>query len=375
MPFNTTPDTILIVGAGPSGLVLATELNRLGIPFNIIDKAEGPAPLHESRALAFNTRSQQILAQSGVTSRVRESGHLVERVQFRWKGQLRNTISIGPDAQNLGEMILCRQGDIERQLISSLAVQGVRVHWNTRLISYRDHNGVVSADLVYANHKTENVSARYIVGCDGAHSAVRKQGGYTFDGETDPQGWSLADIRVADNRFSHTLMADLAPGRAYATMPINHNVVRLIHNGPDLMQRHPQAKLATDVIWQSDFTVSYRMVKQFSRGLSFLCGDAAHIHSPVGGRGMNLGIEDAATLAWLLYRETEYEYSGQRHPIAQKILKLTHGQTSQMNSASMVSSFIKQFGPKILSLPPVYIKLMHSLLGLDTPAPVWLDAK
>lgn len=377
---------LLIVGAGPSGLTLATELTRRGIACVVIDKAPGPAPIHESRALAFNARSQSILATS-VTEQIMSAGHSVDRIRICWQGNLRREVTMvggrssrrkanqakipgdDPDAHTI---VIIRQGEIERLLIKHLQAAGVTVQWNTELIDFVQSEAGVTANLKTAASEIRTVAARYIAGCDGAHSEVRKQGGYTFDGESDSQIWTLADATVTDRRFAHSLTADLRTGQAFATVAIEDNVVRLIHNGPDILSRHPVAKYCTDTHWESEFRVSYRLVKRFHRGRTFLCGDAAHIHSPVGGRGMNLGIEDAATLAWLLEQGAEDQYSSLRLPAAKKVLKLTYQQTSQMNSSSVASSLAKKYGPKLMAIPAITRSMKRSVLGLDTPGPAWL---
>lgn len=370
---NQASHNILITGAGPSGLALATELTRRGIAYTIIDKAPGPAPLHESRALAFNSRSQNILSPSGVTDGIKEKANYVNRVRFCWNGKLRNEVTLNASKDTLNEITIIRQGQVERELLHYLAKNEVNVHWNTELTNFIEKDNKITATLSPKDGESRDVQCAYLVGCDGAHSFVRKNAGYIFDGESDSQLWALADINVSDDRYAHTLTADLQPGKAYATVPIEKNLLRLIHNGPNLLEQHPFAHLRTSIAWQSEFKVSYRLVKQYNRGLTFLCGDAAHIHSPVGGRGMNLGIEDAASLAWLLEQGRESEYSNLRRPVAKKVLQLTHNQTSQMNSSTAFSSFLKQFGPKLISLPTVRRKMLKSVHGLDTPEPDWIQ--
>ncbi len=370
---------ILIVGAGPSGLTLATELTRRGIGCTIIDKAAGPAPMIESRALAFNARSQSILAASGVTEQIIAAGHMVDKIRLCWNGRLRNEVSMarlnvhtGTDAGlKFNRIVLIRQGSVERILINHLLSLNVHVRWNTECIDFQQNDSSVTYRLRAESGDIESGEASALIGCDGAHSQVRKQGGYSFDGESDAQSWTLVDATVSGLDVAHTLTADLRPGQAFATMPIEDNVVRLIHNGPDILKNHPNAQFCTDVHWESEFKVSYRMVKSFARGRTFLCGDAAHIHSPVGGRGMNLGIEDAATLAWLFSKGREKEYSNMRLPVAKKVLKLTQQQTTQMNSSSRVSSLVKQYAPKLISLPFIKRSMANSVLGLDTPYPAW----
>lgn len=270
------------------------------------------------------------------------------------------------------QIVIIRQGEIERILLKDLESNGVTVQWNTELTNFSQSDSAVTATVKQQSESSQHLSAAYLVGCDGAHSQVRNQGGYTFDGESDPQIWTLADATVEGVDVAHTIIADFRPGKAFATMAIETNTVRLIHNGLNILHNHPMARYCQKIHWESEFRVSYRLVKQFHRGRSFLCGDAAHIHSPVGGRGMNLGIEDAATLAWLLENEQIDRYTALRLPVAKKVLKMTHQQTSQMNSASFLSTVAKQYGPKLMQLPVIKNALLKSVLGQDTPAPEWL---
>ncbi|OED34898.1 hypothetical protein AB833_31675 [Chromatiales bacterium (ex Bugula neritina AB1)] len=383
----TTNSRVLIIGAGPSGLALAIELTRRGISCDIVDKAMGPAPLPESRALAFNARSQMILEASGVTDIIKRSGHTVDRVRICWQGKLRKEMSmltrrVQPerdipissafDALDSRSLIVIRQGEIERIMIDYLQSQGVAVQWNTELCSFSETENSVTATLISSAGKPLQLVAGTIVGCDGAHSIVRKLGGYSFDGESDPQTWSLLDATMSDSQFAHALTADLYPGKAFVTIAISDNVVRLIHNGKHIRAEHPMMQYCKNIHWESEFNISYRLVERYQRGRSFLCGDAAHVHSPVGGRGMNLGIEDAACLAWLLAEGREAQYSGLRLPIAKKILKATFRQTMLLNASSPVSSLAKQFGPKLFAVPLIGRSLKRSVLGLDTANPEWL---
>ena len=363
---------VLIAGAGPSGLTLCSELIRRGIDCSIIDKASGPAPLHESRALAFNARSYSILGPSGVGDQIVAAGHNIERVNVCWQGELRKSVTFAAASPKLTTI---RQGQIERLLMQHINSQGTEVRWGTELLDFTQSDSTITAQLKLNDGTEISETASLLIGCDGAHSRVRQQGGYSFTGERDSQTWTLADVKLLDDGYAHTVTADLRHGRAFATLPLGNNIVRLIHNGADILKTHPvaQSDNITDTYWESEFNVSYRMVRLFHRGRTFLCGDAAHIHSPVGGRGMNLGIEDAATLAWLLEHGRQAEYTAMRIPIAKKILRQTRNQTRQMHSDSRLSSLAKKYGPKALSLTPIRQMLLNSMLGLDTPAPPWLE--
>lgn len=363
---------VIIAGAGPSGLTLAVELSRRNIPFRIFDKAAGPAPMEESRALAFNPRSQLILQESGATKMIRRAGHSIERARFLWNSKLLGEVATHLPSLPDQKIISIRQGDVERILLNVLAGMGTAPQWETELTGFEETTQGIQATLS-AKGKSSVLEGRCLVGCDGAHSLTRKLGGYTFEGESDPQIWEMADILLPDARHAHMISADFIPGGANATIAISDRQVRIIRAGQDDIDRHPLFSQAEKVLWTSRFTVSYRMVKTFSRGKTFLCGDAAHIHSPVGGRGMNLGIEDAATLAFLMSNGREQEYSAQRLPVARKVLGFTHTQTRQLLSKSPVNHWIKQHLLRyLITFGPIRRKILQAVLAQDTPKPEWL---
>jgi 2-polyprenyl-6-methoxyphenol hydroxylase-like FAD-dependent oxidoreductase len=363
---------IIIAGAGPSGLTLALELARRNIGFEIFDKANGPAPENESRALAFNPRSQAILKASGVTELVCQQGHTIEKIQFCWESRPIKTIAGYPSTRADLRIVSIPQGSVERALITALEKLGIQINWNSEITNFTQTSGDVTADI-HKNGKSISMKGRYLIGCDGAHSIVRKQGGYQFSGTSDPQVWELADIVLNTDEFAHMMVADLFPGGANAFIPINDRFGRIIHAGIGKIDNHPMMVHASKTAWKSQFKVSYRMVRQFSRKNTFLCGDAAHIHSPVGGRGMNLGIEDAATLAFLIQQNREKEYSALRLPIANSVLKFTRTQTNQLLSKSPFNHLVKKhILPVALSISPLRNYIQKSILALDTPSPEWL---
>lgn len=363
---------VLICGAGPSGLTLALELARRGIPVSIFDKASGPAPMQESRALAFNPRSRMILEPSGVTAKILACGHVINTARFMWQGKLLADVDACLPSRPECRIISIPQGRVERILLEAVEALGVSPHWNTEMTGFAPANEGITTTLRSGNKQRE-VSGQYLVGCDGAHSITRKTGGYSFEGETSPQTWGMADVILPDSSYAHRITADFFPGSANAAIAIGERHMRLIRAGRTDIEDHPLYGMAAEVLWRSQFTVSYRMVRQFSRGKTFLCGDAAHIHSPVGGRGMNLGIEDAATLAYLMSKGREGEYSDSRLPVARKVLAFTHTQTRQLLSTSPVNHFLKQHAlPYLVRLPFARHAMLRAILAFDTPPPEWL---
>ena len=364
---------ILIVGSGPTGMTLATELARRGFKFRIIDAAIGPPPISESRALAFNLRSQNILRPCGATDVIVSQGHPLRHAVFQWQSKTTKQIDLKPLSKSGHHLIAIPQGRVERILSQRLNQLGSTTEWKTKLVSINNTTRKPTVTLEHESGESEVATFDFVMGCDGAHSAVRKECGFTFHGESNPQTWTLADIRLGHSEHAHQVTVNFYPGGASPSIAIRPDVVRIINTGDNVLGRHPLAEQAAEVIWKSDFRVSYRMVRQFSRGNVFLCGDAAHIHSPVGGRGMNLGIEDAATLAWLMSQNRQDEYSRIRLPIARKVLRITHTQTKLITGGQWYANFAKRrLLPMALGTGPIRRRFLKSLFGQDTPAPAWL---
>lgn len=364
---------ILIVGAGPVGLALCVEFLRRGIRARIIDKNSGPTPSHESRALAINLRTLDLMTPSGLAGKFTDAGYQIKQAQFHWQNRPLATITIADHQRPDARMTTLPQGITESIMLDHLANSGIRPRWNTELRDIENLHTKPNAILRLKNGKTETINCDYILGCDGAHSQVRKQAGISFQGEASPTRWSLIDIRYDRDMAQDKARVFLSPGNAKAHFPVSDRVLRIVSNSAILEQDIPHRDHMLETPWKSEFSISYRMVETFSKGNIHLCGDAAHVHSPAGGRGMNLGIEDACWLAWAICEGRLADYNPARMNAAKHVLAQTRAQTRLITGKLPGAAFIvKCVLPLALKSKFVRNKLLTNMLGLDTAPPPWL---
>lgn len=343
----------LIVGAGPVGLTLAIELARFGVPMRIIDKA--PQRTDKSKALVLWSRSLELLERSRVSQHLVDAGYKVEGVTIsadqRPIGRL--TMDGLPSAYPFALML--PQSDTERVLEEFLNGLGVQVERQVELLNFNDTSEKVDARLRHADGTEEMVETSWLLGCDGAHSTVRHLLGKEFHGETSLIDWLLADIHLVNVPRTAEINIGWHSDGVLATFPISENRYRIVadvgsaHSSsarpPEptladvqtvLDKRFPGGARATDAVWLSSFRINERKVADYRGGRAFLAGDAAHVHSPMGGQGMNTGMQDVCNLAWKLAlvvhgrasAELLNTYSPERSPVAEAVLKVTGRITS-----------------------------------------------
>ncbi len=306
------PAPILIVGAGPTGLVLALSLARRGVPFRIIDRASGPG--RASRALAMHARTLEYYRQFGLAEAAVAAGTRISRFHVMEDGAEAGAFSL----DNLGESLSpypfildFPQDEHEAFLVAHLAVLGVGVEWNTTLEEYRHTDSGVTAHL-RCGSATETLELSYLAGCDGAHSRVREVLEVPFDGGTYPNIYYVADVELAAGH-SDDLFITLSPGHFALRMPARKGASeRLVGIMPDTQGAEPSFEAVRPIVepllatrvkavnWFSTYRVHHRVAAHFAFGRVFLAGDAGHLHSPAGGQGMNTGIGDAVNLGWKL---------------------------------------------------------------------------
>jgi 2-polyprenyl-6-methoxyphenol hydroxylase-like FAD-dependent oxidoreductase len=307
---------VLIIGAGPTGLVLALWLTKLGVKVRIVDKMAEPGTT--SRALAVQARTLELYRQLDLTDAVLKLGHKVPAVNLWVKGEPVTHLPferVGSDLTPYPFLHIFPQDQHERLLIERLERLGVFVERRTELVSFTDEGGRVIARLRDPEGREESCEASYIAGCDGARSTLRETIG-GFPGGTYRQLFYVADVEAAGRALDGELHVDLDEADFLAVFPLaGKGRARLIGTVRD--ERADRADTLTfqdvsdrainhlkvdvrNVNWFSTYHVHHRVTEHFRKGRAFLLGDAAHIHSPAGGQGMNTGIGDAINLAWKL---------------------------------------------------------------------------
>src|SRR6266481_1233373 len=308
---------VLVIGAGPTGLVLALWLTRLGVKVRIIDKTAEPGTT--SRALAVQARTLELYRQLDLTEAVVARGHRVPAVNLWVKGEAAARLpfeSVGSSLTPYPVLHIFPQDQHERLLIERLLDLGIAVERQTELVSFTNGENGVTARLRAPSGQEIDCEANYITGCDGARSTVREAIGTGFPGGTYRQIFYVADVEAAGPAINGELHVDLDEADFLGGFPLagagrarligtvrdaraNRADTLAFEDISDRAINHLKLKVAK-VNWFSTYHVHHRVTQHFRKGRAFLLGDAAHIHSPAGGQGMNTGIGDAINLAWKL---------------------------------------------------------------------------
>ena len=312
---------VLVAGAGPVGLALACGLRRLGVSCRIVDRRDEPTPVGESRALAIWERTLEVFADLGVIDRFLAEGRKIHGLNAYADGRRLTHIGLDLDSADTPYpfVLSLSQGQTERLLAERLAGLGVEVERRSQLVEFAQDGAGVTAILAGPDGTRHTIRADWLVGCDGAHSTVRQQLGLAFEGSAYEEPFHVLDTRLtwglpddeAHVFFRHDgggLGCFPLPGqgqwRLIDAPPVGH----VSQEGGDVVERFRSLLGAvgvhgatiTEPGWSSSFRIQRRITDRFRAGRCFVAGDAAHIHSPAGGQGMNTGIQDAHNLAWKL---------------------------------------------------------------------------
>ncbi|MED1558651.1 FAD-dependent monooxygenase [Bacillus paramycoides] len=367
---------VLIVGAGPTGLALALGLKKQGIPFRIIDKNAGPGTA--SRAMVVAARTLEFYHQYDVAEDLIRSGIKVESADFYKNKKLWASLKVkdfGKEISPYPYILSIPQDEHETILVEQLRARGVEVEWNTELISFIENKDQIQVKIDKTGIKEEE-TYDYLCGCDGAHSMVRKTLGFDFAGGTYEQMFYVADVKSSTPNLS--FFANLLEDGFCLSIPIRTTGhVRLIGLIPKyiLSQGIPSdftplipyveknVNLKVDTVnWYSPYKVHHRVSEHFRKGRVFIAGDAGHIHSPVGGQGMNTGIGDAINLAWklsaVLHKKADEKildsYESERIGFAKSLVSTTDRAFTVVVSDGMGANAIKSVVPYLL---PIMTKL------------------
>ena len=345
---STLPETtdVVIVGAGPTGLTLAGILARERVPFVLVDRlAEGS---NTSRAAVVHARTLEVLEEIEVTDRLRAGGLVVPRFTLRDRDRVLLTIRFDGLSTRYPYTLMIPQNATEAILLSRLREMGGDVLRPHEVADVRqDADGVTAT--VTADGGFRTLRGRYLVGADGMHSVVRERAGVGFTGGTYEQSFALADVRMSWRIPGDEVMLFLSPDGLVVVAPLpggRHRIVATMDDAPEhpdiadvqrlLDTRGPVAGAARveEIAWSSRFRVHHRIVNRYRAGRILLAGDAAHVHSPAGGQGMNTGIQDAVALGRALTavvrgaKESRLdEYDRVRRPVAQRVVAFTDRMT------------------------------------------------
>jgi len=311
---------VLIVGAGPTGMVLALWLTRFGVRVRILDKAAAPGTA--SRALVVQARTLELYRQLDLTDAVLAEGHRAQAFNLWAGGEHKAHVQLGAIGEGLTPypfLQIFPQDRHEKLLAERLHAAGVVIERGIDFIDYSDAGSHVSARYLDAEGRAQTCEALYIVGCDGAHSMVRKSLGAVFSGGTYRQLFYVADIEGSGPALNGEVHVDLSEADFVAVFGMDEGRrARLVGtireesatrsgqtaalNFDDVSERAlREMKIKVDKVnWFSSYHVHHRVADRFRAGRAFIAGDAGHVHSPVGGQGMNTGIGDAINLAWKL---------------------------------------------------------------------------
>ncbi len=340
---------VLVVGAGPTGLMLANQLARRGVRVRIVDRHAGPT--RETRALGVHARTLEIYAHLGIAERALELGQRATGANLWAAGRRSARIPLGDIGRDLSPfpfILILGQDDNERLLGEALSRQGVAVEWQTELVGLVQVQDRVRAALRRPDGATHEVAAAWVAGCDGARSAVREQNGIEFPGAPYGHVFFVADTEVTGPMVPAELNVYLWRDGFHLFFPMrgkdHWRVVGILpphlRGRDDLtfddvsasVRREAGAALSFRACrWFSTYRIHHRRAARFRDRRCFLLGDAAHIHSPVGAQGMNTGLQDAYNLAWKLALVTSGRagarlldsYEADRMPVAERLLRTT----------------------------------------------------
>ncbi len=353
---------VLIVGAGPTGLSMAVFLHRLGVPFRIIEKDKQPSPY--SRALGIQARTLEVFESFGITETLIKQGHPIDGMSVYWKGEKLTSIEMAHMDSAYPYMLVLPQSKTEKILTDYLSAHNITIEREKELLTFEQDEKGVTATILLPSGEKETIQADWLLGCDGAHSAVRHGLNLSFVGDSMDHYFMLADIKTTFPLDEQKFHGFFGREGIMALAPIAHNTLRMIANLPKekALPTYTQAQIESfiaertgiqlkieQLIWFSAFKINTRMASKIQEKRIFLLGDAFHIHSPVGGQGMNTGIQDAHNLAWKLALVHQgnaspsllESYSSERYKNALRLLKGTERATHFIEGRNRLRQMIR----------------------------------
>jgi 2-polyprenyl-6-methoxyphenol hydroxylase-like FAD-dependent oxidoreductase len=373
---------VLIIGAGPTGLVLALWLTRLGVRVRIIDKTAEPGTT--SRALAVQARTLELYSQIGMAGAVVERGRKAGAANL-WvagKSVARAAFAdMGAGLSPFPYVLIFPQDEHERLLVDRLTEAGVQVERRMELRAFEDTTDGVLARLKGPDGTEETCEAAYIAGCDGAHSTVRETLKIGFPGGAYDHLFYVADVEGSGPAMNGDVQVALDATDFLAIFPLNGDgrarLVGTVRQEAEQLHENlswndvsksviERMRIEVELVnWFSTYRVHHRVADHFRRDRAFLLGDAAHIHSPVGGQGMNTGIGDAVNLAWklaaVLHGRADpallQSYESERIAFARRLVATTDRAFTAVTSTGAIARLVRLHIVPVL-IPPFFALAM-----------------
>ena len=361
---------VLIVGAGPTGLMLANQLGRRGVRTLIIDRHAGPSL--QTRALGVQARTLEIYAKLGLVDRALELGKDGSGANIWAEGRHMAHVPLGEAGRDITRypfILVLGQDDNERIMGDKLRDWGLAVQWNTELVALEQHADGVTATLKQPDGTSRRVTAAWVAGCDGARSAVRELNKIEYPGAPYQHVFFVADTEATGSMVADQVNAYLWRSGFHLFFPMrgkdHWRLVGILPQGlrdrddvtfddviPSLRSEAGSGLSFAACTWFSTYRISHRSAARFRDRRCFLLGDAAHIHSPVGAQGMNTGLQDAYNLGWKLAlvaaRKADAalldSYENERLPVAQRLLDTTDRAFRLVVSDSPVAGLLQNQG-------------------------------
>ena len=344
---NEQPDPdVLVIGAGPTGLLLAIVLSRLGVRVQIVDRKAGPT--RESRAVVLQARTLEIYDQLGLAERMTAASAAARLVAPGYGRRRFGVLPIGELGSGITpfpRLTVLEQSKTESILGEYLAELSVPVQWNTEVEPAHDvaDSGSVT---VRSPEGSRVIRARYVVGADGSNSLVRRSLGISFDGSTNTRSFFVCDTDNTRGLTANAVNVRLGDAEFLLSFPLggddsggHHRIIGLLPSGGSEIDEEATRATVEQIFgvswseshWFSTYRVQHRVASTFRRGRVFFAGDAAHVHSPVGAQGMNTGLQDAHNLAIKIAEvisgtaPDEYldRYEAERRPVAVRLIATT----------------------------------------------------
>jgi 2-polyprenyl-6-methoxyphenol hydroxylase-like FAD-dependent oxidoreductase len=382
-------DPVLIIGAGPTGLTAALELSRLGIPVRLIEKepaapSAGAPPPERSRAIGIQARTLELLEMRGLSEEMVRCGHPTHGASVYSGGKRLFHLDFGHIDSPYHYLLFLSQMETERILQEATAKLGVALERGVRLVAFAqdaltDDPSPVKVVLCHADGRLEQAATPWLIDAEGAHSTVRATLGLPFEGRTIDETYALGDLLVDGDLAEDDFHIFSTEYGFLGLFPLGHRRFRIIAGVPPSKarpatvpaleelqamydERAPAPARFGDLRWASWFRINSRMVEQLRVGRVLLGGDAAHIHSPAAGQGMNTGIQDMINLAWKLAFVMRGEapealidtYEKERLPVMRNILRHTEKITDVMKSRhAVVRSLLRHVAPPLAATAPI----------------------